>query len=97
MAIGVFLALGLFTGMSEASERQIVAAVGKGGQGRAFGNAQALAGLAALPAGLAFGAAYQRSGGPAAFLASAGATAASLAIWLLATRRSVPEISTASR
>jgi MFS family permease len=86
VAIAVFLVLGLVTGLSEASDRQVVAALARGGQGRAFGNAQALAGLAALPAGLAFGAVYQESGGPTAFLASAGASAGSLVIWLAVTR-----------
>jgi len=91
MAIAVFLILGLVTGLSEASDRQVVAALVKGGQGRAFGNAQALAGLAALPAGLAFGALYQQRGGSTAFLVSAGATAVSLVIWLAVTGRGVLE------
>jgi hypothetical protein len=82
-AVGVFLLLGLVTGMSEASDRQVVASLGKGGQGRAFGNAQALAGLAALPAGLAFGTVFQQAGGPVALRASAGATVLALIAWLV--------------
>ncbi|HKP30555.1 MAG TPA: MFS transporter [Gemmatimonadales bacterium] len=96
-AVTVFLALGLVTGLSEASDRQVVAALAQGGQGRAFGNAQALAGLAALPAGIAFGAVYQRSGGSTAFLLSAGAMAVSLMIWLVVTRRGVLGNSKVSR
>jgi hypothetical protein len=84
--IVIFLVLGVVTGLSEASDRQVVAALSSGGAGRAFGNAQALAGIAALPAGLAFGALYQQVGGPAALKASAAATLVSLAIWLASTR-----------
>jgi MFS family permease len=86
MAVAAFLALGLVTGLSEASDRQVVAAVGKGGQGRAFGNAQALAGLAALPAGLAFGALYEKGGGPTALWASAAASGLATLLWLGASR-----------
>jgi len=86
MAVAAFLALGLVTGLSEASDRQVVAALGKGGQGRAFGNAQALAGLAALPAGLAFGALYEKGGGPSALWASAAASGLATLLWLGASR-----------
>ena len=77
-ALAVFLLLGLVTGLSEASDRQVVAALGRGGAGRAFGNAQALAGIAALPAGLAFGALFQGAGGPMALRASAAVTVLAL-------------------
>ena len=80
-----FLLLGVVTGLSEASDRQVVAALARGGVGRAFGNAQALAGIAALPRDLPL-ALFQRAGGPTAG-ASAAATALSLVIWLAATRR----------
>ena len=86
VAIAVFLVLGLVTGLSEASDRQVVAALAKGGQGRAFGNAQALAGLMALPAGLAFGALYQKGGGPSALWASAVASGLATLLWLGASR-----------
>ena len=86
VAIAVFLVLGLVTGLSEASDRQVVAALARGGQGRAFGSAQALAGLAALPAGIAFGAIYQHGGGPSALLASAVASGLAMLSWLAATR-----------
>jgi hypothetical protein len=89
LAIITFLVLGLVTGLTEASDRQVVASLAKGGQGRAFGNAQALAGVAALPAGLLFGALYQRNGGSTALVASAAASVGALAIWLAVTRRKV--------
>jgi hypothetical protein len=93
MAVLVFLILGLVTGLSEASDRQVVAALSVGGAGRAFGNAQALAGVAALPAGLAFGALFQGAGGPMALKASAAATALSLVVWLVGTRGRGLEVS----
>jgi MFS family permease len=86
LAIGAFLVLGLVTGMTEASDRHVVASLAKGGQGRAFGNAQALAGIAALPAGIFFGLLYQRIGGATALLTSAAATGISFVLWLVATR-----------
>lgn len=85
-AVAVFLALGFVAGMTEASDRQVVAALARGREGRGFGNAQALAGLAALPAGLAFGALYQQRGGATALLASAAASLGAMGIWLVVTR-----------
>ena len=49
--------------------------------GRAFGSAQGLTGLLALPAGLLFGLLYQNSGGSAALMASAGATGVAVLVW----------------
>jgi len=85
-AIAGFLALGLVAGLTEASDRQVVAALARGGPGRAFGNAQALAGIVALPAGIAFGALFQQAGGPLALKTSAAATLLAMLIWLLVTR-----------
>jgi hypothetical protein len=45
----------------------------------------ALTGLAALPAGLAFGAVYQVLGPRPALLASAGGVAAAVVVWLAIT------------
>ena len=45
--------------------------------GRGFGSAQALAGVAALPAGLGFGLLYQQAGAPAALLLSGSVVALS--------------------
>ncbi len=74
-AVGVFLSLGLATGLTEPAERALVARLGGAASGRAFGGYHALTGLAALPAALAFGALYQRIGAGAARTASAVATA----------------------
>jgi MFS family permease len=74
-AIGVFLSLGLATGLTEPAERALVARLGGAASGRAFGGYHALTGLAALPAALAFGALYQQVGAATALTASAVATA----------------------
>lgn len=66
----VFLVLGLVAGFTEAAERVLVANLMPVRTGRGFGSAQALAGAAALPAGLGFGAVYQTAGGPVALVAS---------------------------
>jgi MFS family permease len=82
-AAAVFLLLGLVAGLTEAAERALVAALAPVRTGAGFGSAQALAGLAALPAGLGFGVLYQRVGAPAALIAS-GAVVAAAAIALAA-------------
>ncbi len=74
-AVGVFLSLGLATGLTEPAERALVARLGGAASGRAFGGYHALTGLAALPAALAFGGLYQQVGAGAALTASAVATA----------------------
>ena len=71
-AAAVFLGLGLVTGMIEPAERALVAALAPVRTGRGFGTVQAIAGVAALPAGLLFGSIYQWQGPSAAFLGSAG-------------------------
>jgi MFS family permease len=73
-AVGVFLSLGLATGLTEPAERSLVARLGGAASGRAFGGYHALTGLAALPAALAFGGLYQKVGAGAALTASAVAT-----------------------
>ncbi len=73
-AVGVFLSLGLASGLTEPAERALVARLGGAASGRAFGGYHALTGLAALPAALAFGGLYQRIGAGAALTASAVAT-----------------------
>jgi len=55
--------------------------------GRGFGNYQAVSGLAALPAGIAFGALYQSAGGSAALMASAAALGVAVIVWVLVARR----------
>jgi MFS family permease len=76
-AAGVFLLLGLVTGLTEAAERALIAVLAPVRTGRGFGSAQALAGVAALPAGLGFGLLYQRAGAPAALLLSGSVVALS--------------------
>jgi len=86
-AIGVFLLHGVVAGLLEPAERVAITRLAPVKTGRGFGNYQGLAGLAALPAGLAFGLAYKIAGGPAALLASAGCLALGVLLWLAATGR----------
>ena len=82
LGVTVFLGYGLVAGLLEPAERVAIARLAPKRTGRGFGNYQALAGLAALPAGIAFGAAYQRLGGPEALLISAGALTLGTLLWL---------------
>ena len=86
-ALAVFLGHGLVAGLVEPAERVAVARLAPVRTGRGFGNYQGLAGVAALPAGLAFGWIYTAMGGPAALLASAAALALLMPVWLAAGRR----------
>lgn len=81
-AIGVFLLYGVVAGLLEPAERVAITRLTPVRTGRGFGNYQGLAGLAALPAGLAFGLAYKSAGGPAALLTSAGCMALGTVLWL---------------
>ena len=65
-AVAAFLLLGPVAGLTESAERALVARLAPVRTGRGFGIYHALIGASALPAGLAFGALYQRAGGPAA-------------------------------
>lgn len=82
-AIAVFLAFGLVAGLSESSERLLVARLAPVRTGRGFGGYHAVTGLAALPAALFFGAIYQWKGGPMALGISAGAVLLAAGAWLL--------------
>ena len=86
-ALAVFLGHGLVAGLIEPAERVAVAKLAPVRTGRGFGNYQGLAGLAALPAGLAFGWIYRDAGGPAAFMTSAAVLALLMPLWLVAARR----------
>lgn len=88
-AVLVFLVLGLVAGLAEGGERAVVAWLAPRRTGRAFGSAQALAGVAALPAGVLFGLLYQSRGGASALLASAVATAVAAALWFAVTQRRI--------
>jgi len=79
--VGVFLALGLVAGLMEPAERSLVARLAPRRTGRGFGAYHALTGFAALPAALLFGAVYQREGGAAALLLSAGLMVLATVFW----------------
>jgi MFS family permease len=85
-AVAAFLLLGAVAGLTEGPERALVARLAPVRTGRGFGMYHALTGLAALPAGLAFGALYQSWGGPRALAASASGMLAATAAWLAVTR-----------
>jgi MFS family permease len=87
MAVALFLAFGLVAGLTESGERSMVAQLAPARTGRGFGVYHALTGLAALPAGLIFGALYQSVGGGAALWASAGGTLAAVVVWLMVSPR----------
>jgi MFS family permease len=86
-AVVTFLALGLVAGLTESAERALVARLAPVRTGRGFGLYHALTGVAALPAGLLFGAIYQMASGPAALLASAAGMALAVAAWLAVSPR----------
>ncbi len=85
-AIVVFLVLGVVAGLTEGAERALVACLAPVRTGRGFGMYHALTGLAALPAGLAFGALYQVRGGAGALAASSAGMILATAGWLVVTR-----------
>jgi MFS family permease len=85
VAVVVFLLFGLVAGLTEAAERALVARLAPVRTGRGFGSYHALVGVAALPAGIAFGAAYQRFGGPRALWASAFGMVLAVGLWLVVT------------
>lgn len=85
--VGVFLALGLVTGIGEPAEKSLVARLAPKGAGRAFGEAQALLGFGALVAGLGFGFLVDARGSATALLLSAAAGVIATAIWLAVSER----------
>jgi sugar phosphate permease len=84
-AVAVFLLLGPVAGLTESAERALVARLAPVRTGRGFGIYHALIGGTALPAGLAFGALYQRAGGPAALWGSAAGMIVAVGAWLAVT------------
>jgi MFS family permease len=82
-AVAAFLLLGIVTGLTESGERVLVTRLAPATLGRGFGAYHALVGVAALPAGLLFGALYQASGGPRALAFSAGGTALAVVAWMV--------------
>jgi len=86
-AIGLFLLLGLVAGLTESGERTLVARLAPVRTGRGFGAYHAVTGIAALPAGLVFGALYQSAGGPTALWGSAAGMLAAALCWLVVSPR----------
>jgi MFS family permease len=82
-AIGLFLLLGLVAGLTESGERAVVARLAPVRTGRGFGSYHALIGVAALPAGLAFGALYQSGSGRTALWASGAGMLLAVVLWLM--------------
>jgi len=85
-AVVVFLVLGAVAGLTESAERALVARLAPVRTGRGFGSYHALIGVAALPAGVAFGALYQNFGGGRALWASAAGMVLAVGLWLVVTR-----------
>lgn len=81
-AMATFLGFGLVAGLMESSERVLVARLAPVRTGRGFGAYHASIGIAALPAGVLFGLAYQHLGGSTALWISAGAIGLTLVVWL---------------
>ncbi|MBA3659760.1 MAG: MFS transporter, partial [Gemmatimonadales bacterium] len=86
-AVVVFLAFGLVAGLTESGERALIARLAPVRTGRGFGAYHAVTGLAALPAGLVFGALYQWAGAPTALLASAAGMLVAVIAWLAVSPR----------
>jgi MFS family permease len=82
-AIALFMVLGFVAGLTESGERTVVARLAPVRTGRGFGYYHALIGVAALPAGLAFGALYQSRGGRTALWASGAGMLLAVILWLI--------------
>jgi MFS family permease len=82
-ATALFLAFGLVAGLTESGERSLVSRLAPVRTGRGFGVYHALTGVAALPAGLIFGALYQSASGRTALWASAAGMLAAVILWLM--------------
>src|SRR5881296_3001370 len=80
-AWGLFLALGLVSGLTESPERALVARLAGTHQGSGFGLYHGVTGFAALVGGVALGGVFQRYGAAPAFLASAAGGLALVFAW----------------
>ncbi|NOT10109.1 MAG: MFS transporter [Gemmatimonadales bacterium] len=92
-AVAVFLGYGLVAGLVEPAERVAIARLAPVRPGKGFGSYQGLTGLAALPAGLGFGAVYRSLGAPAALALSALAIIGCMTLWLLVGRTVLRRVS----
>ena len=90
-AVAVFLVLGAVAGLTESAERALVARLAPVRTGRGFGSYHALIGVAALPAGVGFGALYQNFGGARALWASAAGMVLAVGLWLVVTQPTTGE------
>lgn len=86
VAAAAFLAHGIGAGLTEPAERLAITRLAPVKTGSGFGSYQALAGLAALPAGIGFGWMYRDLGGSFALTGSAIVLAIGAVLWLLAAR-----------
>src|SRR5260370_41928457 len=89
-AWGLFLALGLVSGLTESPERALVARLAGTHQGSGFGAYHGITGFAALVGGVALGGVFQRYGAATAFLASAAGGMARVLAWPLVSRSAAP-------
>ena len=89
---GLFLALGLVSGLTESPERALVARLAGTHQGSGFGAYHGITGFAALVGGVALGGVFQRYGAATAFLASAAAGMALVLAWPLVSRHASPQV-----
>jgi MFS family permease len=80
-AWGLFLALGLVSGLTESPERALVARLAGTRQGSGFGLYHGITGFAALVGGVVLGGVFQRYGAATAFLASAAVGLALVLAW----------------
>src|SRR5437762_13858129 len=80
-AWGLFLSLGLVSGLTESPERALVARLAGTHQGSGFGLYHGITGFAALVGGVALGGVFQRYGAAPAFLASATGGLALVFAW----------------
>ena len=85
-AVAVFLLFGLFAALTEPAERALVARLSPTGTGRGFGRYHAWTGLAALPAGVLYGAVYQHAGGSDALWLSGAAVGVVGVAWVVLRR-----------
>jgi len=91
-AWGVFLALGLVSGLTESPERALVARLAGTHQGSGFGVYHGVTGFAALVGGVALGGVFQRYGAAPAFLASAAGGLALVFAWPLVSRAAASRV-----
>ena len=91
-AWGLFLALGLVSGLTESPERALVARLAGTHQGSGFGTYHGITGFAALVGGVALGGVFQRYGAATAFLASAAGGLMLVLGWPLVSRNASPQV-----